>query len=77
MKVIIFLNYGGRVFDIVLLVVYMFLEIWKYCFEVFSKVEVWVDGGIKRGIDIVKVLCLGVKGVGIGRVVLFGLGVGG
>jgi isopentenyl diphosphate isomerase/L-lactate dehydrogenase-like FMN-dependent dehydrogenase len=53
------------------------LEIRKYCPEVFSRVEVWVDGGIKRGTDVVKALCLGAKAVGIGRPALYGLGAGG
>ncbi|KAL3962086.1 hypothetical protein ACCO45_003609 [Purpureocillium lilacinum] len=52
-------------------------QIRKYCPEVFSKVEVWVDGGIKRGTDVVKALCLGATAVGIGRAPLFGLGAGG
>lgn len=30
----------------------------------FSKVEVYVDGGIRRGTDILKCLCLGAKAVG-------------
>jgi isopentenyl diphosphate isomerase/L-lactate dehydrogenase-like FMN-dependent dehydrogenase len=43
------------------------LEIRKYCPEVFDKIEVWVDGGIKRGTDVVKALCLGARGVGVAR----------
>ncbi|EWC43407.1 hypothetical protein DRE_07654 [Drechslerella stenobrocha 248] len=49
----------------------------RYCPEVFRKIEVWVDGGINRGTDVVKALCLGAKAVGIGRAALFGLSVGG
>lgn len=76
-KVVILSNYGGRLLDMVLLVVYMLLECKKYCLEVFDIIEIWVDGGIRRGMDVVKVLCLGVKVVGVGRVVFYGLGVGG
>lgn len=36
-----------------------------------------VDGGIRRGTDVVKALCLGARGIGIGRAALFGLGAGG
>ena len=43
----------------------------------FDRIEVWVDGGIKRGTDVVKALCLGARGVGVGRAALFGLGAGG
>ncbi|KAL7623754.1 hypothetical protein AAE478_005307 [Parahypoxylon ruwenzoriense] len=40
-------------------------------------IDVLVDGGIKRGTDVVKALALGAKGVGIGRAALYGLSVGG
>ena len=38
--------------------------------------EVYVDGGVSRGTDIFKALCLGAKAVGIGRGFLFALGYG-
>jgi isopentenyl diphosphate isomerase/L-lactate dehydrogenase-like FMN-dependent dehydrogenase len=49
----------------------------KYCPEVFEKLDIVVDGGIKRGTDVVKALAMGAKAVGIGRAALFGLGAGG
>lgn len=73
-KAIILSNHGGRAADTASTPVHTLLEIRKYCPEVFSTIEVWVDGGIKRGTDIVKALCLGARGVGIGRAALFGLG---
>ena len=76
-KAIILSNHGGRALDSAPPAVHTLLEIRKYCPEVFSKIEVWVDGGIKRGTDVVKALCLGAKGVGVGRAALFGLGAGG
>ncbi|ANZ75196.1 BA75_03029T0 [Komagataella pastoris] len=36
-----------------------------------KKLEVFVDGGIRRGTDIMKALCLGAKGVGLGRPFLY------
>lgn len=36
-----------------------------------DKIEVYVDGGVKRGTDVVKALCLGAKGVGLGRPFLY------
>jgi (S)-mandelate dehydrogenase len=36
------------------------------------RIEVWVDGGIRRGGDIVKALALGAQAVLIGRATLFG-----
>lgn len=76
-KAIILSNHGGRALDTAPPAVHTLLEIRKYCPEVFSQIEVWVDGGVKRGTDVVKALCLGAKGVGIGRAALFGLGAGG
>lgn len=76
-KAIILSNHGGRALDTAPPAVHTLLEIRKYCPEVFNKIEVWVDGGIKRGTDVVKALCLGAKAVGVGRPALFGLGAGG
>ncbi|KAH7375960.1 FMN-dependent dehydrogenase [Plectosphaerella cucumerina] len=76
-KAIILSNHGGRALDTAPPAVHTLLEIRKYCPEVFSKIEVWVDGGIKRGTDVVKALCLGATAVGVGRAALFGLGAGG
>jgi isopentenyl diphosphate isomerase/L-lactate dehydrogenase-like FMN-dependent dehydrogenase len=76
-KGIILSNHGGRALDTAPPAVHTLLEIRKYCPEVFDRLEVWVDGGIRRGTDIVKALCLGAKAVGIGRPALWGLGAGG
>jgi len=76
-KAIILSNHGGRALDTAPPAVHTLLEIRKYCPEVFSRIEVWVDGGIKRGTDVIKALCLGAKAVGVGRAALFGLGAGG
>ena len=74
---IILSNHGGRALDTAPPAIHTLLEIRKYCPEVLTKLDVWVDGGIKRGTDVVKALALGAKGVGIGRAPLFGLGAGG
>ncbi|KAF3941695.1 hypothetical protein ABW19_dt0200699 [Dactylella cylindrospora] len=74
---IVLSNHGGRGLDTAPPSVHTLLEMRRYCPEVFDKIEVWVDGGIKRGTDVVKALCLGAKAVGIGRGALFGLSVGG
>ena len=52
------------------------LELQRNCPEVFDKLEVFIDGGIMRGTDIFKALCLGAKSVGIGRGFLFALNYG-
>ncbi|AEO55361.1 hypothetical protein MYCTH_2299107 [Thermothelomyces thermophilus ATCC 42464] len=38
-----------------------------------NKIEVYIDGGIRRATDILKALCLGAKGVGIGRPFLYAM----
>jgi 4-hydroxymandelate oxidase len=42
-----------------------------------GKCEVWVDGGIRRGLDVVTALALGATGVLVGRPVYWALAVGG
>ena len=76
-KGIILSNHGGRAADTAPPALHTLLEIRKYCPEVLSRLDVLVDGGVKRGTDVVKALCLGAKGVGIGRAALWGLGAGG
>ena len=39
-----------------------------------DKIEVWMDGGIRSGQDLIKALALGAKGTLIGRAYNFGLG---
>ena len=39
-----------------------------------SKIEVWHDGGIRSGQDVLKAIALGAKGTMIGRAFLYGLG---
>ena len=39
-----------------------------------SRIEVWLDGGIRSGQDVLKALALGAKGTLIGRAFLYGLG---
>lgn len=38
-----------------------------------NKIEIYIDGGVRRGTDIIKALCLGAKGVGIGRPFLYAM----
>ncbi|OTB13534.1 hypothetical protein K445DRAFT_24707 [Daldinia sp. EC12] len=76
-KAIIISNHGGRALDTAPPPVQVLLEIRKFCPQVFGLIDVLVDGGIKRGTDVVKALALGAKGVGIGRAALYGLSVGG
>lgn len=72
-KGIILSNHGGRAADTAPPPVYTLLEIRRHAPEVLRRLEVYVDGGIRRGTDVVKALCLGATAVGIGRPALFGL----
>ncbi|EFW99487.1 mitochondrial fmn-dependent dehydrogenase [Grosmannia clavigera kw1407] len=76
-QAIILSNHGGRSLDTAPPAIHTLLEIRKYCPAVFDHVEVWIDGGVHRGTDVVKALCLGAKAVGVGRAALWGLGAGG
>lgn len=42
-----------------------------------ERIEVHMDGGIRSGQDVLRALCMGAKGVYIGRPWLYGLGAGG
>jgi L-lactate dehydrogenase (cytochrome) len=42
--------------------------------DLFSKLDVMIDGGIRCGADVVKALALGAKAVGIGRPFLYANG---
>ncbi|KAH8908827.1 FMN-dependent dehydrogenase [Coniochaeta sp. PMI_546] len=69
-------NHGGRSLDTAPATILVLLELQRCCPEVFDKVEVWIDGGIMRGTDVFKALCLGAQAVGIGRGMLYGLNYG-
>ncbi|MGE0233048.1 MAG: alpha-hydroxy acid oxidase, partial [Flavobacteriaceae bacterium] len=45
--------------------------------ELANRTELILDGGVRRGTDVIKALCLGAKAVLIGRPYLYGLAVGG
>lgn len=64
-------NHGGRSLDTSTPAVMVLLELRRRCPEVFERVEVYVDGGIRRGTDMFKALCLGARAVGMGRHFLY------
>ncbi len=67
-------NHGGRQLDGAIASLDALPEVVA---AVGDKAEVSVDGGIRRGTDILKALALGAKAVLVGRPVLWGLAVGG
>jgi len=64
-------NHGGRQLDGAPSSVRALPEIVD---EVGSRIEVWMDGGIRSGQDVLKARALGARGTMIGRAFLYGLG---
>ena len=71
---IIVSNHGGRQLDGVPASLDVLPEVVEAAGE---RVEVLVDGGIRRGIDVLKALALGARAAMAGRAILWGLAVGG
>ena len=67
-------NHGARQLDSVAPTIRVLPEIVE---AVNGQIDVLLDGGIRRGSDVVKALCLGAKGVLIGRAYAYGLAAGG
>ena len=67
-------NHGGRQLDTCRPTAQALPEVLN---AVNSRAEVFVDGGIRRGADVVKAICLGAKAVLIGRAYGYGLAAGG
>lgn len=68
-------NHGGRQLDTapsgIEVLAEVMPELRKRGLE--NKIEIYIDGGIRRATDIIKALCLGAKGVGIGRPFLYAM----
>ena len=67
-------NHGGRQLDTVLSGADALPDIAD---EVGDELDVIVDGGVRRGTDVIKALALGARAVMIGRPVVYGLAVAG
>ena len=67
-------NHGGRQLDGVAPTLRVLPEVVA---AVGDRIEVLLDGGIRRGSDIAKALCLGARAVMIGRAYAYGLGAAG
>lgn len=64
-------NHGGRQLDGALSSIRMLPGI---AAAVGGKTEVWMDGGVRSGQDVLKAVALGARGVMIGRAFVYGLG---
>jgi len=67
-------NHGGRQLDGAIATARALPEVVE---AVAGRGEVYVDGGIRRGVDVLRALALGARAVMIGRPVLWGLACGG
>lgn len=68
-------NHGGRQLDTARSGIEILAEVMPILRQkgLQDKIEIYIDGGIRRATDIIKALCLGAKGVGIGRPFLFAM----
>jgi isopentenyl diphosphate isomerase/L-lactate dehydrogenase-like FMN-dependent dehydrogenase len=67
-------NHGGRQLDCVPATLRVLPEVVA---AVNGKIEVLMDGGIRRGSDVIKAICLGARAVLIARAYAYGLGAAG
>jgi 4-hydroxymandelate oxidase len=73
-RAVIVSNHGGRQLDTAVPSIQALPEIVE---AVSDDIEVLLDGGVRRGTDVVKALALGARAVLLGRPILWGLAVGG
>lgn len=68
-------NHGGRQLDFARSGIEVLAEVMPVLRERGweNRIEIFIDGGIRRATDIIKALCLGAKGVGIGRPFLYAM----
>lgn len=71
---IVITNHGGRQLDSSVTSLEMLPEIADACRD---KLTIVIDGGFRRGTDIIKALCLGADAVMLGRATLYGVAAGG
>ncbi|KAF4961535.1 hypothetical protein FGADI_159 [Fusarium gaditjirri] len=74
-QAVILSNHGGRQLDYSEAPIEVLAEAMPILIErgLQRKIEVYIDGGVRRGSDVLKALCLGARGVGIGRPFLYAM----
>lgn len=72
---IVLSNHGGRQLEFAKPPVDILAELMPILRErhLHNKIEIYVDGGVRRANDVLKAICLGAKGVGIGRPFLYAM----
>ncbi|GAW26969.1 putative FMN-dependent dehydrogenase [Rosellinia necatrix] len=71
MSAIYLSNHGGRQIDGARAPLEVAIEINQQDPGIFKAIEVYADGGVRYGADIIKMLALGVRAVGVGRPFMF------
>lgn len=68
-------NHGGRQLELSPPPIEVLAEVMPILRErgLQDKIEIYIDGGVRRATDILKAICLGAKGVGIGRPFLYAM----
>ncbi|SCU79157.1 LANO_0A05270g1_1 [Lachancea nothofagi CBS 11611] len=74
-KAVVLSNHGGRQLDFSRPPLEVLAEAKQMLKEkgLEDKIEIYLDGGVRRGSDVVKALCMGAKGVGLGRPFLYAM----
>ncbi|KAI1210060.1 uncharacterized protein F4807DRAFT_423682 [Annulohypoxylon truncatum] len=67
-------NHGGRQAHAAPAALSTLLEIRTHAPEILGRIEIFVDGGLRDGADVLKALCLGATAVGVGRPFFYALG---
>jgi L-lactate dehydrogenase (cytochrome) len=67
-------NHGGRQLDFAPSSLQTLLEIRRFCPQILGKLDIYLDGGVRRGSDILKAISLGATAVGLGRPFVYALG---
>lgn len=67
-------NHGGRQLDTSIATISALPDVVSAAGD---RVEVYLDGGIRRGTDVIKAVALGARAVMLGRPILWGLAIGG
>lgn len=72
---IVLSNHGGRQLEFSRPPIEVLAELNEVLKEkkLLGKLEIYIDGGIRRASDVLKAICLGAKGVGIGRPFLYAM----
>ncbi|KAH9977872.1 FMN-dependent dehydrogenase-domain-containing protein [Lactifluus volemus] len=74
---IVLSNHGGRELDYAPAPMSVLYEMRQVRPDLLDKHHVFIDGGVTRGTDVLKALCLGARAVGLGRAFLYANGVWG